>query len=103
MLLRCSRGDFDALITGDAPAAVEKNLVAQTDLSGTELYIVGHHGSAASSCNDLLNALQAETAVVSCGYNSFGHPTEETLSRLRAHSITVYRTDRDGTVTVRME
>lgn len=103
MLLRCSRGDFDALITGDAPAAVEKDLVAQTDLSGTELYIVGHHGSAASSCNDLLDALQAETAVVSCGYNSFGHPTEETLSRLRAHSITVYRTDRDGTVTVRME
>ena len=103
VLLRCSCGDFDALITGDAPAAVEQALVGQTDLSGTELYIVGHHGSAKSSCDALLDALQAETAIVSCGYNSYGHPTEEVLSRLRSHGITIYRTDQDGTVTVRME
>ena len=103
MLLRCSYGDFDTLITGDAPSNVEEALVDETDLSDTELYIVGHHGSAKSTGSALLDALDAETAVVSCGYNSYGHPTEEVLSRLRAHDITIYRTDQDGTVTVRME
>ena len=103
MLLRVSCGDFDALVTGDVPQSVEKELVAQTKLSGTELYVVGHHGSANSSGDELLDALGAEKAIVSCGYNSYGHPTDETLTRLREHDITIYRTDRDGTVTVRME
>lgn len=103
MLLRVSCGDFDALVTGDVPRSVEKELVAQTKLSGTELYVVGHHGSANSSGDELLDALGAEKAIVSCGYNSYGHPAEETLTRLREHDITIYRTDRDGTVTVRME
>ena len=103
MLLRVTHGDYDALITGDAPAHVEQMLAAQTDLSGTELYVVGHHGSSGSSSDALLDALGAETAIVSCGYNSYGHPTPETLSRLEEHNITIYRTDLDGTVTVRME
>ena len=103
MLLRCSRRDFDMLITGDAPAEVEQALAEQTDLSGTELYVAGHHGSANASSDALLDVLQARIAVISCGYNSYGHPTPETLARLRAHQIAIYRTDQDGTVTVRME
>ena len=103
MLLRFSRGAFDTMITGDVPISLENQFVREADVSGTELYIVGHHGSANASGDALLDALGAETAIVSCGYNSYGHPTEETLTRLREHHIKIYRTDIDGTVTVRME
>ena len=103
MVLRISRGDFDTLVTGDLPTKVENELAETEDLSGTELLIVGHHGSAHASGNVLLDELGAQTAVVSCGYNSYGHPAQETLSRLQAHDITICRTDRDGTVTVRLE
>ena len=103
MVLRISRGDFDTLVTGDLPIQAENELAEMTDLSGTELLIVGHHGSPYATGNALLDALEAQTAVVSCGYNSYGHPAQETLSRLQTHDITIYRTDRDGTVTVRLE
>ena len=103
MLLRVSCGDYDTLITGDAPIPVETELAEQNDLSGTELYIVGHHGSANASGDTLLDAMGAKTAIISCGYNSYGHPTEETLARLREHGMEIKRTDTEGTVTVRME
>ena len=103
MMLRLSCGDYDTLVTGDTPLNVEKSLTEQADLSGTELLIVGHHGSANASGDALLDALGADTAIISCGYNSYGPPTEETLSRLREHHIDIRRTDVDGNVTVRME
>ena len=44
----------------------------------------------------------AQRAIVSCGYNAYGHPTEETLERLQNHGIEIYRTDQLGSVTVRL-
>ena len=46
--------------------------------------------------------LGGDTAVISVGYNSYGHPAEETLERLALYGYNVYRTDRDGTVEIRI-
>ena len=37
-------------------------------------------------------------AVISVGENSYGHPTEDTLSRLRDAGAKVYRTDMQGDI-----
>ena len=67
-----------------------------------ELLVAGHHGSASSTSQALLNALQPETAILSVGRdNAYGHPAPETLERLERAGAEIYRTDRDGTVTVR--
>lgn len=59
-------------------------------------------GSASSTSQALLNALQPETAILSVGRdNAYGHPAPETLERLERAGAEIYRTDRDGTVTVR--
>ena len=69
---------------------------------GVELLVAGHHGSASSTSQALLNALQPETAILSVGRdNAYGHPAPETLERLERAGAEIYRTDRDGTVTVR--
>ena len=60
--------------------------------------MVGHHGSKYSTSDDLLDALTPETAVISVGSNSYGHPTDETLRRLAEHSCAIYRTDMQGTI-----
>lgn len=103
LMLRVSRGGFDTMITGDVTIEVETALAAEYDLADTELFIAGHHGSRHASGDALLDALGAETAVISCGWNTYGHPTQETLDRLAAHGMEIRRTDTDGSVTLRME
>ena len=39
-----------------------------------------------------------EYGIISVGDNSYGHPTEETLSRLRDADVKVYRTDMQGDI-----
>lgn len=94
---------FDVLITGDAPAYVEKRLVEEKALPDTEVLIVGHHGSKYSTCEELLSTAKPDTAVISVGENSYGHPTPETLQRLLSRGISVYRTDIDGNITLTSE
>ena len=100
LFVLCSTDDFDALITGDADDFVERMLVKYYDLPDLELLMAGHHGSRHSTCQELLDALRPELAVISVGYNSYGHPGEETLTRLASSGAKIYRTDENGTVTI---
>jgi len=102
--LMCSVGvaGQDMLITADAPISAENELAEKYDLSGTEYLIVGHHGSRYSCGGKLLEAAGGETAIISVGYNTYGHPTDETLARLSAYGYNVLRTDINGTVEIRI-
>ena len=93
-------GTFDALITGDMDQIIEGRLVKYGDLPDIELLVAGHHGSKNSTSEELLLAARPETAVISVGYNSYGHPADETLERLAAAGCDIYRTDWSGTVTI---
>ncbi len=93
-----SIGDYDMLVTGDVEKVVERELVREHDLSGTELLIVPHHGSKYSTSDELLTALRPETAVISTGYNKYGHPTQETLDTLEKYNVNVLRTDKLGRI-----
>lgn len=95
----CTAGSFDALITGDMNSVVERRLVKYHSLPDIELLFVGHHGSRSSTSEELLLATAPETAVISCGYNTYGHPAPETLERLGAAGCGIYRTDLMGSVT----
>ncbi|SHH53699.1 competence protein ComEC [Sporobacter termitidis DSM 10068] len=100
LAILCSEGGFDALITGDMSAGIERRLVAAERLPDIEVLIAGHHGSKTSTSDTLLSAVTPEVALISVGYNSYGHPAPETLQKLALAGIATYRTDRDGTVTV---
>ncbi len=96
------QGNCDILITGDRSMDGERELMQQLSLPKLEVLIVGHHGSKYSTCRELLEATQPETAIISVGANnSFGHPTEEVLQRLQEFGCIIYRTDMDGTVIYR--
>lgn len=99
----CSRGSFDVLATGDMPAYCETQLLEYAELPDIEVLIVGHHGSAGSTGEELLRATRPEIGIISVGENSYGHPTEAVLSRLADWGVTVYRTDVSGTVTISSE
>lgn len=102
VMTKISVGDYDMLVTGDGNKATERELLDNHDIRDVELLIVGHHGSRYSSSGELLANIGAETAVISVGYNNYGHPTQETLERLDAYGYNIYRTDLNGDVEIRI-
>jgi competence protein ComEC len=92
---------YTALLMGDAGDQTEKRLVASKELSTVDYLKVGHHGSKYASTQDFLDMIRPKTAVISVGQgNRYGHPTDETLARLKAVGAMVRRTDVEGTVVV---
>ncbi len=92
----------DILITGDRSAEGERALMESAELPNLEILIAGHHGSKYSTSWDLLNATRPEIVIISVGAdNRYGHPTTETLERLKLFGCEVYRTDLQGTIIFR--
>lgn len=93
-------GDFDILITGDMAGSTERKLAETYALPDVEVLVVSHHGSRYSSDETFLRAIRPETAVISVGDNSYGHPAGETLQRLTDAGADIWRTDEQGTVRI---
>lgn len=99
IILRIEYGQTSFLFTGDAEREAEQaTLNAGADLSATVLK-VGHHGSETSTTYPFLREIMPQYAVISVGEgNNYGHPTEDTLSRLRDADVKVFRTDMQGDI-----
>lgn len=99
IVLRIDYGKTSFLFTGDAEREAEQIILnSDTNLAATVLK-VGHHGSDTSTTYPFLREIMPQYAVISVGEdNSYGHPTEDTLSRLRDADVQVYRTDIQGDI-----
>lgn len=100
-VIKVSDGEFSCILTGDAEYATEDTLVNSGSSLDCTLYVVGHHGSSSSSSEKFVKAMSPEIAFIGVGAdNSYGHPTDKTLTTLTASSVTVYRTDTQGVITL---
>ena len=104
IVLKITYGETSFLFTGDAEREEEQDILEKNyDLSATVLK-VGHHGSENSTSYVFLREIMPEYAIISVGKeNSYGHPTEEALSRLRDADVKVYRTDLQGDIIVKSD
>ena len=92
---------FQAVLAGDLGVRAESLLAGRV---GTiDLLKVGHHGSAGSTGVPWLAELSPRAAVISVGANRYGHPAPAALARLADAGAEVWRTDRDGTISVTVE
>lgn len=88
------------LLTGDASIASEKALL-QAGIGDIDILKVGHHGSSTSSSKEFIAKIKPEYAIISVGKNNrYHHPSKEVLDNLK-HS-TIYRTDLDGSIEVKL-
>lgn len=95
-------GNFSMLLTGDIEREAEQRLVAKykARLKSTVLKSP-HHGSRTSSTKAFLQAVSPEVTVISVGaHNDYKHPHSVVLNRYAALPTKVYRTDKDGTITI---
>ena len=97
IVLRIDYGSTSFLFTGDMETGAERDLIESgANLEATVLK-AGHHGSDTSTSYQFLRAVNPKYTVVSVGEgNSYGHPSEEVLSRFRDAGTEVYRTDMQG-------
>jgi len=92
-------GGFRAIFMGDAGEAPEATLRGR--VGHVDLLKVGHHGSRTASGTNWLRELSPTIAVLSVGsHNRYGHPSPDALQRLGVQHATIWRTDREGTITV---
>ena len=93
--------DVSVVLTGDAGVAAERGMIGAFAPARLRVVKIGHHGSLTSSAPEFIRALHPQVAIVSAGRsNHFGHPVPEVLDRYRTAGAEVFRTDRDGAVTV---
>jgi len=93
-------GDIGAAVDAEVAQVVEASQRHEAPAALTVLK-VAHHGSAGASTAPLLGMLRPSLAIVSSGAaNPFGHPAPATLARLHDIGAEVWRTDREGEVTV---
>jgi len=99
IVLRITYGDTSFMFTGDAELEVEQEILNQGFTLQSTVLKVGHHGSETSTGYVWLREVMPEYAVISVGTgNSYGHPTEEVLSRLRDAEVNTFRTDMQGDI-----
>ncbi len=97
-------GNIKALFTGDAESKIESELLKNPKLLDADILKVSHHGSRYASSASFLNAVSPTVSVIQCGENnSYGHPHDEAVKRLKKISSDVYRTDIDGTIVIKTD
>jgi competence protein ComEC len=98
LVMRVAFGRRTVLLTGDAEALEERELVARYGGKlRADLLKVGHHGSRTSTNDALLDAVRPAWATISCGVrNRFGHPHATVVERLETHGVNALRLDRSG-------
>lgn len=100
-MLKYGKGRF--LFTGDTPESEEKDLIESGADLDCDVLKVSHHGSKDATSYEFLKEASPDYAVISVGeYNEYKHPHGKTIKNLLKHDITIYRTDKDGTVKFRI-
>lgn len=91
------------MVTGDISRATEDELIWRKELTQTaEVLVVAHHGSAESTSEEWLEVVGPKLAIISVGKNKYGHPGEEVLKRLEMAGVEIKRTDRQGSIVLKL-
>lgn len=90
-------GDFEAMLTGDAPKKILNAILVNQPLDYLKL---SHHGSKTGTDAFTLDNFMPKLAIISVGKNNYGHPNEEVLNLLKERNIKTLRTDEMGNVEI---
>lgn len=97
LFIRAEYQGVSALFTGDAGREGEWS--ALSSLEQSDILKIGHHGSAESTTDALLEKVRPRYGIISAGKNNlYGHPHGQVLERLEKADVRVLRTDLCGGV-----
>jgi competence protein ComEC len=100
LVIRLEYGNSFLLLTGDAGAEAEANMLHCGEDLKAQIIKIAHHGSRFGSTERFLKAVHPQAAIILVGKrNRFGHPAPAVMRRLDGMHVRVFRTDRDGAIT----
>lgn len=94
LIMLLKYGESEALFTGDANAGAAPDV---------DILKVGHHGAHNATDLTVVQSTTPQVAVISVGYNYYGHPSDDVMALLADSGAEIYRTDECGAVTVNMD
>lgn len=99
IVLRYDYQSTSFLFAGDAEREEELAILEAGSKLDADVLKIGHHGSSSSTTYPWLLEIMPQYAIIMCGDgNEYGHPHEETMSKLRDADAETYRTDLNGTI-----
>lgn len=105
-VLRVAAGGRSLLLTSDIEAPDEAAMLARPEAAAllrSDVVLAPHHGSRTSSTPAFIDAVGAQTVIFPMGYrNRFGHPRADVWQRWAATGARLWRSDRDGALTVHL-
>ncbi|MGL4572321.1 MAG: ComEC/Rec2 family competence protein [Clostridium sp.] len=100
-IIKIQYGNNSFLFTGDAEKLEENYVLDKGYDIKADVLKLGHHGSTTSTSENFLKKVNPSIGIISCGIdNDYGHPHKETLKKLDKYKVKIYRTDKDGTITL---
>lgn len=100
IVIRLTYGDSSILLTGDASANEEPEILNDLD-APIDVLKVAHQGSGSSTTMDFLRAVQPRVAIISVGKdNTYNQPSASLLARLSLAGAFIRRTDLDGDILI---
>lgn len=96
---------FSMLLTGDIEECAEKQILEEykdnLSILKSAVFKVPHHGSKTSSIQDFIEAINPKISLIGVGKNNtFGHPNDEVIERLKIYGTKIYRTDEMGEISI---
>lgn len=102
LVLKLNYQRQSVLLTGDMETE-EMEEIAESGLNfDNSFFKQPHHGSKYSMDETWLDQVHPQAVIISVGKNSFGHPSPEVLSYWQERQVPVYRTDREGTISLHL-
>ncbi len=93
---------YKILFTGDISSKVENDILAHYNLK-LDFLKLAHHGSKTSNSLNFLKQLNPKIAFNSSGRNNrYNHPSKEVLENLAKLKITLYDTQKCGSITLKI-
>ena len=102
LVLQLQYEQFSILFTGDIEAIAEEKMVQTYGKSlQSTILKVAHHGSKSSTIEAFVECVNPKIALIGVGENNtFGHPNEMVIQRLKDIGCTIYRTDKNGEIVI---
>jgi competence protein ComEC len=103
-VVQVTLGEWHILLPGDIEGQAEGSLLARyaTDVQ-SDIVVAPHHGSATSSTQPFVSAVDPDWVLVSSSYrNSYGFPKDEVVKRWRDQGATILNTAETGAMQFRI-